>query len=140
MRVEESENRADNFGENPYRLYKNNLLTNIIHYWSKRECMELLHAEGVKRSPVAIALGRSGECNCGTVQNETDRMACAEYDKDWGEWMRNLRRYCTEKFGWDISQNPDKKRLAEIKAAAQQLSEFMPMCVGCKARQATMFE
>lgn len=143
VRVDESENRADNFGDDPYRKQKNspnNVWVNIIHYWSKPECLELLQAEGVKRSPVAIALGRSGECNCGTVQNEADRIAAAEYDPEFGKWMYAIRKYCIQKFGWDISQNPNKKRLEEIKAEAAKLSEFMPMCVGCKARQGKMFE
>lgn len=143
VRIEESDNRADNFADNPYRWQAsspNNLWVNIIHWWSKKECLQLLSAENIQRSPVACALGRSGECNCGTVQNEADRLAAAEYDPEWAARLWQLRKYAIEKFGWDIGQNPDKKRLAEIKAATAAMDQYMPMCVGCKARQSVMFD
>jgi 3'-phosphoadenosine 5'-phosphosulfate sulfotransferase (PAPS reductase)/FAD synthetase len=140
VRVEESENRADNFGDNPIRITNNQVWVNIIHWWTRKQCLELLQAEGIERSPVAVALGRSGECNCGTVQNEANRIACSAYDPEWGDWMKRLRKAALQKFGWDIGQNPSKKRLEEIKAATQKTSDFMPMCVGCKAKQSTLFE
>lgn len=135
VRVEESDNRMDNFGDNPYRTRNQQIWVNIIHWWSKKECLELLDSEGVKRSPVAIALGRSGECNCGTMQNEADRITAAEYDPEWKEWMWDIRKFCISKFGWDIGQNPSKKRLAELKQESCNISDDMPMCVGCKSRQ-----
>lgn len=133
VRVEESENRADNFGDNPYRERANNIWVNIIHWFTKKQCLELLEAENFKRSPVAIHLGRSGECNCGTMQNEAGRMACGNYDPEWREWMMAIRKYCVAKFGWDINQNPNKKALLEMKAQTDKMDAFMPMCVGCKS-------
>lgn len=47
----------------------------------------------------------------------------------------NLRRVVTQKFGWDIGQSPSKQALQELKKQAATLSDFMPMCVGCKARK-----
>lgn len=132
VRVEESDNRADNFGDNPYRWDENNYWVNIIHWWTKKECLELLSYEGFKRSPVAIALGRSGECNCGTMQNDADRIAANNFNPVWGRWMQNLRNEVTRKFGWDINQAPNKKVLEAIKAEAKRLTDLMPMCVGCK--------
>lgn len=141
VRVDESDNRADNFGDNPYRWQdgSNNLWVNIIHWWSKKECLQLLEAENIQRSPVAIALNRSGECNCGTMQNEADWLAAADYDPEWAERLWKLRRYAIQTFGWDIGQNPNKKRLAEIKSAACSMNEDMPMCVGCKSKANTLF-
>lgn len=139
VRVEESDNRMDNFGDNPYRERKNQVWVNIIHWWSKKECLELLQSESFQRSPVAIALGRSGECNCGTMQTEADRLAAAAYDPDFKAWLWPIRKYCIAKFGWDISQNPDKKRLKELKEIADKLTPDMPMCVGCKYRPQRLF-
>lgn len=140
VRVEESENRADNYGDNPYRwIRKKDLWVNIIHWFTKKQCLELLQAENIKRSPVAIELGRSGECFCGTMQSDADRIAASEFDPEWGKWMLNLRREITKKFGWDINQNPKKHMLEEIKLKAQKLNEFMPMCVGCKSRNYSLF-
>jgi len=135
VRVEESDNRADNFGDNPYRETRNNIWVNIIHWFTKKECLTLLEAENFKRSPVAMALGRSGECNCGTMQDEAGRIACSMYDPEWGEWMKSIRRYVIQNFGWDISQNPNKKRMQEIRDEVAKLDTFQPMCVGCKAQQ-----
>lgn len=135
VRVEESENRADNFGDNPYREYHGNIWVNIIHWFSKKECLYLLEAESFKRSPVAIHLGRSGECNCGTMQDEAGRIACAQYGPEWGEWMKSLRKYAITHFGWDINQNPNKKRMQEIRHEVSKIETFQPMCVGCKAQQ-----
>lgn len=134
VRVEESENRADNYGDNPYRELRGNIWVNIIHWFTKKQCLELLNAEKFERSPVAIHLGRSGECNCGTMQNEAGRIACANYDPEWGEWMLAIRKYCIAKFGWDINQNPNKKTMQQIKIDTEMLDAFMPMCVGCKSQ------
>lgn len=133
VRIEESTNRAQNYGDNPYNLDGANVWVNIIHYWEKSDCMDLIEGASIIRNPVAIALGRSGECNCGTMQNETARIACAQYEPEWGEWMNRIRKHAIQKHGWDIGQNPSKKRMAEVKAASAQMDDFMPMCVGCKA-------
>lgn len=138
VRVEESENRADNFGDNPYHASPDapkNIWVNIIHWFNKKECLHLLEAENFKRSPVAIHLGRSGECNCGTMQDEAGRIACAQYDPEWGEWMKRLRKYIIQKWGWDINQNPNKKRMQEMREELAKIETFQPMCVGCKATQ-----
>jgi hypothetical protein len=138
VRVEESEDRADNYGDNPYRFdpaAPNNIWVNIIHWFLKNDCLHLLEAENFKRSPVAIYLGRSGECNCGTMQDEAGRIACGQYDPEWADWMKRLRKYVIQLFGWDISQNPDKKRMQEIRDEVAKLSTFQPMCTGCKAQQ-----
>ncbi|KQC02066.1 hypothetical protein [Pedobacter sp. Hv1] len=142
VRVEESENRADNYGDNPFRWQGRNLWVNIAHWFTKKQCLELLSSENEQRSPVSIALGRSGECNCGTMQNEASRIACSEYDPEWGLWMKNLRKHIVQKFGFDIHQNPNKKTIAAINKASEKINEFMPMCVGCKAnaRAGNMFE
>lgn len=132
VRVEESDNRADNFGDNPYRVRKHQIWVNIIHWWTKQNCLTFLEDKGIDRSPVAIALKRSGECNCGTVQSEADRLAAAEYDPAFKEWLWPIRKYCIAKFGWDIGQNPSKKAIEEIAQANKKSDDFMPMCTGCK--------
>ncbi|MFD1632015.1 phosphoadenosine phosphosulfate reductase family protein [Pseudopedobacter beijingensis] len=138
VRVEESENRADNFGDNPYRIYGSDIWVNIIHWWTKRQCLQLLESNNFERNPVSVSLGRSGECNCGTMQSDTDRQAASDFDPIWGKWLLDIRRYCIKTFGWDINQNPKKETLLRIKAEASKLNEFMPMCVGCKSRQLSL--
>lgn len=134
VRVEESDNRADNYGENPFRIDGNNIWVNVIHWWNKNECLKLLESENVKRSPVSIHLGRSGECNCGTMQSEADRILASEFDPKWGQWMMELRKEVLKIHGWDIGQNPSKKQMKEIENEVKKVGEFMPMCIGCKSR------
>jgi 3'-phosphoadenosine 5'-phosphosulfate sulfotransferase (PAPS reductase)/FAD synthetase len=43
----------------------NVIWVNIISNWTKSDIYHLQKAENLKRSPTAILLGRSGECNCG---------------------------------------------------------------------------
>lgn len=143
VRVDESENRLDNFGDNPTRVSAsrpNNIWVNIIHWFTRENCLELLEAENIERSPVARVLGRSGECNCGTVQNTNEIAAARAYDPEWGKRLDVLRQYAISKFGWDIWQAPTKAVLAEIKDQAAKVPDYMPMCVGCKARQGKIFE
>lgn len=143
VRVDESENRLDNFGDNPHRVQASmtsNIWVNIIHWFGDKDKMDFLQAENIKRSPVAMALGRSGECNCGTAQNAQSRLEACNYDPVWKEKIEALRKYAVEKFGWDIYQNPNKKRMRELKEEAQKIDDYMPMCVGCKMRQGRIFE
>lgn len=134
VRVEESENRLDNFGDNPYRIRKNAIWVNIIHWFTKNDCLQLLEAENIQRNPASIKLNRSGECNCGTMQSMADIDAACEFDKEFAGWITTLRKYAVEKFGWDVWQSPTRDAIAEMKAVTDTLTEDMPMCVGCKAR------
>lgn len=140
VRVEESENRSDNYGDDPYTYRKNLIWVNIIHWWTKSECLHLLESENVERNPASIVLNRSGECNCGTMQSLADIQAASDFDPVFGDWMSRLRKHVTSKFGWDICQQPSKKQVQEVKDRADKLSDFMPMCVGCKSRNLKMFE
>jgi 3'-phosphoadenosine 5'-phosphosulfate sulfotransferase (PAPS reductase)/FAD synthetase len=140
VRVEESENRADNYGDDPYTYRKNLIWVNIIHWWTKKGCLHLLESENIQRNPASIELKRSGECNCGTMQSLADIQAASEFDPQFREWMTSLRQNVVRKFGWDICQQPSKKQVQEVKDSASNLSEFMPMCVGCKSKQNKLFE
>lgn len=103
VRVEESENRADNYGETTSRrdpASKNDIWLNLIHWWTHSECLEYLDGMGVQRSPVAQCLGRSGECMCGTMQNQAARMEAAKFSPEWGTWLDMLERKVVRRFPW----------------------------------------
>lgn len=66
VRLAESANRADNMQDkiyNPDPAAKNNIWVNIVHYWSNEAKDEYLKVNNISRNPVAVILGRSGECN-----------------------------------------------------------------------------
>ena len=142
VRIEESENRADNYADQVWRRdpgAKSNIWLNLIHYWTKAECLELLESVGMKRSPVAVAIGSSGECNCGTMHNTARFMKCAEFNPQWGREMMELRRKVIKRFPWDWGQSVPKNWKLEKKGQGNLFTgyapNFMPACVGCKSRR-----
>lgn len=129
VRVDESENRADKLGDNVYNVdpaAKNNIWVNVVHWWTTKDRDSYLIDRAVTRNPVAIALGRSGECMCGTMQNQASRIAASTYCPAWGEWIDALERkvIALHGFGWSQSKKKPNK---------QMKIDFQPMCVGCKA-------
>lgn len=129
VRVDESDNRSDKLGDNPYNIdpaAKNNIWVNVVHWWTTSERDEFLIKNNVERNPVAIALGRSGECMCGTMQNDISRKQAAQLDPEWGAWLDNLERKAIELHGFGWGQSGKKKNKV-------QTNEFQPMCTGCKA-------
>jgi 3'-phosphoadenosine 5'-phosphosulfate sulfotransferase (PAPS reductase)/FAD synthetase len=128
VRVDESDNRSDKLGDNPYNVdpaSRNNIWVNVVHWWTTEERDSFLSDHNIKRNPVAIALGRSGECMCGTMQNTAARLAASQFDPEWGAWLDELEKeaIALHSFGW--GQQCSKKEVKE--------NDFQPMCTGCKA-------
>jgi 3'-phosphoadenosine 5'-phosphosulfate sulfotransferase (PAPS reductase)/FAD synthetase len=130
VRFDESDNRSDKLGDNPYNTdpaAKNNIWVNVVHWWTTKDRDDFLSENNIERNPVSIALGRSGECMCGTMQNQAARLKAAEFDPEWGKWLDNLEREVAtlHGFGWAQSAKSKKK--------TSQGDLFQPMCTGCKA-------
>jgi 3'-phosphoadenosine 5'-phosphosulfate sulfotransferase (PAPS reductase)/FAD synthetase len=134
VRVAESDNRKYNFGSNVVTLdpaMKKNVWVNVIHWWTQTQRDKYLEGNSIKRSPVSIELGRSGECMCGTMQGSFDRYVAGKFCPAWGKWLDNLEKAVIEKgFPWKWGENINKGHLMERDG---QLNMFQPMCVGCKA-------
>lgn len=130
-RRKESENRKKTM-ISPYHrdpAQKNNIWVNLINEWDKPECKDYLEGNGVKRNPVAEKLCRSGECLCGTMQDEGDRTEASFFYPDWGKWIDELEKAVLEKgFMWGWGESLPKGLAMEKKG---QLNMFQPMCVGC---------
>jgi 3'-phosphoadenosine 5'-phosphosulfate sulfotransferase (PAPS reductase)/FAD synthetase len=133
IRVEESTNRKYNFGTQEITAENNNIWVNVIHWWGSEQKDKYLNQNSIKRSPVSIELGRSGECMCGTMQGTFDRIAAKKYCPSWGRWLDDLEKAVIEKgFPWKWGENINKAHLMERDG---QLNMFQPMCTGCKALQ-----
>lgn len=131
-RWQESDNRK-RLKDNPYKLdpsQKNNIWVNIINDWTKEDCIDYLEGNSVKRNPVSIALCRSGECMCGTMQNKMHYAEAKEFSPKWGKQMDDLRKGVMKKFPWDWGENINKQHLMEMKGQIRM--DFQPMCTGCK--------
>jgi 3'-phosphoadenosine 5'-phosphosulfate sulfotransferase (PAPS reductase)/FAD synthetase len=134
VRVDESLNRKYNFGSNEITIEnrrKNDVWVNVIHWWTTEQRDEYIAGNGIKRNPVSIELGRSGECMCGTMQGTLDRIAAKKFCPSWGKWLEDLENAVIENgFPWKWGENINKGHLMEREG---QLNMFQPMCVGCKA-------
>lgn len=112
---------------------RNNVWVNIIHHWSKSDCLAFLKHVEARRNPVTLLCHRSGECLCGTMQNKETREEISSFYPEWGEWLDDLERRVIEKhgFGWGESM-PQWK--VEVGRGQKFLPGFAPMCVSCEAR------
>lgn len=139
VRVDESENRADKLGDKIFNLdpaMLKNVWVNLLHWWPTKYRDIYLQANPIKRSPVAILLGKSGECWCGTTQSLGAATEAAEYFPVWGKWWYNARREVLKRFPWDWGSNIHKGHHMEMNGQGNMFKEepFMPMCVGCKSK------
>lgn len=139
VRVDESENRADKLGDKIFNsdpAALKNIWVNMLHWWTTKQRDAYLIGNSLKRSPVAIALGRSGECWCGTTQSMAAGLQAAELFPVWGAKWRDIRKRVTAKFPWDWGQNINQYHLKEMRGQGNMFKEepFMPMCVGCKSK------
>jgi 3'-phosphoadenosine 5'-phosphosulfate sulfotransferase (PAPS reductase)/FAD synthetase len=101
-----------------------NVWFNLIHDWTPELRDEYLLTRGVPINPVAKALCRSGECMCGTMQTDAERIEAAMLDPEWGKWLDDLDAAAREKHGFGWGQSI-------IKPTKKQPDFFMPMCVDC---------
>lgn len=136
-RIQESDNRSQNFSDNPIDREPNtsNFWVKPLHYWSKDNCLDFLSDCKATCNPVTKLLCRSGECMCGTMQSEGARLEASHYFPKWGRWLDELERRVMEKFPWrwgqDISRLWHREQLGQMR-----FTEFQPLCSTCKVNPA----
>jgi len=114
----------------PYNVMKgkeNNIWVNLINHWDNHECKDYLNGNSINRNPVSINLCRSGECMCGTMQTQGDRVEAGYFYPEWKKWIDSLEKQVKEKHGWGWNENKPK-----AKPLSNQIEIFQPMCSGCK--------
>lgn len=122
----ESDNRRINL--KPSKLDKGKLWFNPLFDWSSGERDQLLAASGVPLNPVAKQLCRSGECMCGTMQSQADRLEASVLYPRWGAMIDDLDAMAKRKFGFGWGEPfPEPRDPRQI----DMFDEFQPMCVGC---------
>jgi len=129
-RKDESENRKKNlklFRADP--ASPGNIWVNVIHDWSQEDRDEYLESRQVPVNPVARALCRSGECMCGTMQSDAERVEAAALYPNWGEWLADLEKEATRLHGFGWGQRAPR-------SYPGQGELFQPMCKDCLARPA----
>lgn len=122
-RASESENRRINLS--PVRMDKGNMWVNICHHWTNGDRDAYLESRQVPINPVAKALCRSGECMCGTMQTDGDRIEAEALYPAWGAWLNDLEAVVKAKHGYGWGDTGPKYK------DPRQDDLFQPMCVGC---------
>lgn len=126
-RKSESENRRINMP--PARMDKGNMWVNICHDWTDGDRDAYLASRDIPINPVAIALCRSGECMCGTMQTNGDRNEAAALYPMWGRWLNDLETAVKAKHGFGWGETGPKYK------DPRQVDMFQPMCVDCRPQQ-----
>lgn len=105
-RKDESENRRKHLKvTRPDPASPGNLWVNLIHDWTQDERDNYLTERGVPINPVAKALCRSGECMCGTMQTQAERLEAAHLYPEWGKYMDDLECAARAKYGFGWGEN-----------------------------------
>lgn len=127
-RKDESENRQKHlevWRQDP--ASPGNIWVNLIHDWSQDDRDAYLDSRGTPINPVAKALCRSGECMCGTMQTQAERLEAAILYPEWGNWLSDLEKEAIRLhgFGWGAAFPKRDNSQAEL---------FQPMCKDCLGR------
>lgn len=124
-RKDESENRRNNLQvcrQDP--AAPGNIWCSLIYDWSQQDRDSYLDARNVPINPVAKQLCRSGECMCGTMQTEAERIEAALLYPTWGNWLTSLEAEARRLhgFGWGVPFPRTSKNQPDL---------FQPMCSDC---------
>jgi 3'-phosphoadenosine 5'-phosphosulfate sulfotransferase (PAPS reductase)/FAD synthetase len=124
-RKDESENRQKHlqvWRQDP--AMPGNIWVNLIHDWSQDDRDAYLESRETPINPVAKALCRSGECMCGTMQTDAERIEAAILYPKWGKWISELEKEAIRLhgFGWGAAFPRRDNRQGEL---------FAPMCKDC---------
>lgn len=125
-RKDESENRKKHlklWRQDP--AMKSNIWVNLIHDWTQDDRDAYLTRCNTPINPVAKALCRSGECMCGTMQTEAERVEAAIIYPRWGKWLSDLEAKVKELHGFGWGEKFPRAR------DARQCEMFQPMCKDC---------
>lgn len=128
-RKDESENRKarlEVFRRDP--AMKGNIWVNLIHDWSQDVRDSYLESRQTPINPVAKALCRSGECMCGTMQTEAERIEAAILYPEWGKRLSELEQEAIRLHGFGWGKPFPKPR------DDRQIEMFAPMCSDCLSK------
>lgn len=107
--------------------------TALILHWEKEDCLEFLEWKKVKRNPISVKYGRSGDCHCGTAIAEPEReflqlMADAP---DVAKEIEHLNQYCIDRHLTQWCQPRNKYNHLESNGQCN-LFDGLDLCSGCQ--------
>jgi 3'-phosphoadenosine 5'-phosphosulfate sulfotransferase (PAPS reductase)/FAD synthetase len=103
---------------------------NPIRNWTKRECLDFLGEQGMRRNPVSINCHRSGECLCGALANYAELEEIAFFYPEIGERYATLQSEAQARGleHWQWAGGPTGPR----RRSARRFSLAHPLCTSCQ--------
>lgn len=125
--------RREKTMKHPIKQIGNDVWVNLINEASKEDTINYLEGNSIQRNPVSIKMCKSGECMCGTTQNEEMRAEAKCIDPSWGYWMDQLEKEVLKKFPWKWGQDVPKSWSMEKKGQRRLFDYgYKPMCHDCQ--------
>lgn len=125
--VQDDSERRSGYGDHLIKKNKAQIWVNGLYWSDKSATYHYLMEHRIRRNPVAIELGMSGECGCGAYADKGELAIWRRANPAFGERIDRLQEQC--RFAgvharWE--GRPPKER------ADKRTSEmFMPMCRDC---------
>jgi len=113
---------------NPIKKDGSNIWVNIINEATKKDTISYLEGNSICRNPVSIKMCKSGECMCGTMQNNEMRVEAGYISPSWKRWIDSLENEVLKSHPWKWGAKIPSTFSMEKKG---QLNLFRPMCVDC---------
>lgn len=139
-RASESGNRKINLPDvyNRDPSNKGNIWVSLIHHWTGEDCDRYIESRDITANPVTKKMCRSGECMCGTMQSEADRIEASLLYPEWGNWLDSLEDQVIQDYPWRWGkEQPDwfkelsRGQMGLFGEHEDYDHQFQPMCVDC---------
>jgi 3'-phosphoadenosine 5'-phosphosulfate sulfotransferase (PAPS reductase)/FAD synthetase len=102
---------------------------------SKDDCLDLMEFGNLPRNPASQTIHMSGECLCGAMAHPGELAELKFWFPDTAKYIESITQKTIAAgypWRWD---DPRPDWFAKISQGQQPLFDFMPLCVGCEARQ-----
>lgn len=100
---------------------KSNIWVNLIHKWSKDDCIEFLDSMNVKRNPISKDWKHSGECNCGTTAKRSQLYDLSKFCPETFNMLIDIENEVLKKgfpWGWGMN-NPNTNKQKNMEDLGQ---------------------
>ncbi len=119
--------RRSGYGDHIIKKNKAQIWVNPLYWSDKSSTYHYLMEHQIRRNPVAVDLGMSGECGCGAYASEGELRIWRRADPAFGDRVDRLQEECRDlgvHCRWD--GQPPKER-----ADKRTSDMFMPLCRDC---------
>lgn len=121
--------------ENEVNKEKARIWVNPLLHAVKDDCLDLMELGGIPRNPASKTIHMSGECLCGAMNSPGELAEIRFWFPDTAAQIDRITEQVISAgypWGWDEKR---PKWFDQLGQGQAPLFDFMPLCVGCAARQ-----